>query len=187
MSTTPKQREELALATWLVAALGYRDVAIEPGDRPDVIAQLGGLRIGIEVTQFHGDESADSKGSPARATEEHLARQSPGRSYFMWGTANPNAALVARVTDKIATAAAYDATRYGQLWLLIATGLPKLGAVGATFTLPVFVDIEELNVSTHEPLRGSPFSAVYVHMHLPAALFCWSRESKWHALNVQSG
>ena len=184
MNITAKQREEIDLATRLLAALGLAGAIPESSDRPDVIVHIDGVRTGIEVTLFHADEHEGAKGSSLRATEERLARQSPGQSYPMWGAPNPNAGLIARITDKIATAAVYDATTYGHLWLLISTGIPKLGAVGSTFAFPAFVDIDELNRSTHESLCSSSLSAVYVHMLLPPALFYWSRERKWHAVTL---
>ena len=181
MKITVKQCEEVDLAKRLLAALGHTQVALEPSDQPDVLAQIAGSKIDIEVTQFHADEQTEATGSSLRATEERLAKQSPGRSYSVWGVANPNPALVARIKDKVLTAARYDTSRFSELWLLISTGIPKLGAIGSTFALPAFINIEDLNVSTHELLSGSVFSAVYLHLLLPHALYCWSREKQWHA------
>jgi hypothetical protein len=182
MSVTLKQREEIDLASRLLDALGYRQLVLEPSDRPDVLTQIGNLRVGIEVTQFHGDEEPNKKGSVLRATEERSARQAPNQSYAMNFPINPNPALVARVTDKIALAAAYDKARYDQLWLLIASGIPQLGAVAATFAVSEFVDIKQLNASTHALLSDSPFSAAYIQVHLRRALFRWSPHEKWHSI-----
>jgi hypothetical protein len=187
MNIAAKQSEEIDLAARLFAALGHRQVALEKSDRPDVIAQISGSRIGIEVTQFHADEQKDAKGSSLRATEERLAKQSPGRSYAMWGVAKPNPALIARITDKVAIAAGYDTSRYSQLWLLISTGIPRLGAIGSTLAVPAFINIKDLNVSAHELLSGSTFSVVYLHMLLPRALYCWSRERQWRAIAEGEG
>lgn len=185
MNISPKQREEVDLAARLLATLGHAQIAIEPSDRPDVFAQVGAMRIGIEVTQFHADEHAGATGSSLRANEERLSRQLPDQSYAQWGISNPNPALVARITDKIAASATYETSSYNQLWLLVSASLPKLGAIGSTFALSTFVNVEELNLSTHQPLSNSSFSAVYLHILLSPALFCWSREKKWHAINVQ--
>jgi len=181
-----KQSEELNLATQLLDALGHRHVAVMPDDRPDVLACIDGSRIGIEVTQFHADEQQGAKGSPLRATEEGLAKQSAGGSYLVWGVLNPNPALVARITDKIKTAAAYNSSRYSELWLLVAAGVPKLGAVGATLALPSFINVQDLNLTTHELLCDSSFSAVYLHALLPPAIYCWSRHKKWHTISLNS-
>ena len=146
--------------------------------------QINGVRTGIETTQFRADEHERVRGSALRATEERLARQLQGQPSPVWGISNPNPRLIARITDKIAIAATYDVTSYGQVWLLVSTGIPKLGAVVSTFAFPAFLDIDVLNRATHESLCRSSFSAVYVHMLLPSALFSWSRERKWHVMKV---
>ncbi len=189
MEISPKQQIEVELASRLLAALGCGDITLDPSDRPDVLARIRGLCVGIEVTQFHADGKIESKGSPARADEECTARRSPSKPYFKWGYLNPHPALVSRISDKIETARKYDATRYDQLWLLIAASIPKAGAFATTFVFPDFVGIEELNRSTHKLLLGSPFEKVYIHVHVhsPLALFCWSRERKWHVISGANG
>ena len=186
-SVTQKQREEIDLTSRLLAALGHTCVDVEPSDRPDVIVTIDGTRIGIEVTQFHADEHSGAKGSPLRVIEERLSKQSPGQSYTICGVTNPTIALLSRIQDKITASSGYDRTNFDQLWLLISTGLPKLGAVGATFAVPTFVRVEELNQSTHQSLFNSSFSAVYLQMLLPPALFYWARESKWCSISASGG
>ena len=183
MHIIAKHQEEIALAARLLEALGHADAVPEASDRPDVSVQINDVRTGIEVTQFHADEREGARGSALRATEERSARQSPGQPISVWGISDPNPGLIARIKDKIATAAAYDVTSYGQVWLLVSTGIPKLGAVGSTVALPAFVNIDVLDQATHESLCRSSFSAVYVHMLLPSALFSWSRGRKWHVVN----
>ena len=85
MNTTPKQLEELDLATRFLAALGCAAIELEASDRPDVIVTLHGVRVGIEVTQFHADERLGSIGSPLRKAEVQLARKYPEAPHSMWG------------------------------------------------------------------------------------------------------
>ena len=184
MNTTPKQLEELDLATRFLAALGCAAIELEASDRPDVIVTLHGVRVGIEVTQFHADERLGSIGSPLRKAEVQLARKYPEAPHSMWGVPDPIPALVARISEKVEAALGYDESRYNELWLLITAGIPRLDAIGATLALPAFVEIEKLNQLTHAQLCDSVITQVYFHTILPRSLFGWNRNNKWHSVAV---
>ena len=176
-----KQHEEMELVGRFLAQLGYSHARLECGDRPDLIAVIDGERVGIEETKFHGDEQPGVPGSPLRAAEAQLAKQANGHPYSMWAVADPIPGIVARIKDKIERAAKYDADQYSELWLLISSQLPMLGAVASTFVAPAFVDVSRLNDSTHGLLSASPFSAVHLHLAMTHGLFSWSREQQWYA------
>lgn len=180
-----KQQEEMEQAARFLRALGHVGARLEAGDLPDVIAFIEGRRIGIEVTQFHADEQPDVPGSSLRAAEKKKAKDAGGRPYFQWGVANPLPGLVARIKDKIAIVAAYDETRYAELWLLISSQLPKMGALAATYAVPGFIDIPQLNQDTHAALSRSSFAAVHLHLMLSHAVYSWTRAEQWHVKQVQ--
>ena len=69
--SNPKQTYELELASRLLGALGYDHVPIQSSDRPDVLAQIGEARTGIEVTQFHADEGGIPESVSPRVKEAH--------------------------------------------------------------------------------------------------------------------
>lgn len=189
MTPNPKQSEELDLASRLLVAIGRENVIPIASDRPDVNVIFDGKTVGIEVTQYHGNETiiARSKGSSARAQEVALARSRPNQSYPSWGNADPNPALVARILDKIEKAADYDSSKYYELWLLVAAGIPKLGGITSTVLFPPYVNLTTLESVIGARLQSSVFSAVYIHSHLPSALFIWSRSLGWHTLNATLG
>lgn len=164
----------------LLRALGLQTVEMTPRDRPDVSFVLNGRRIGVEVTQFHSDEvSGGRRGSGARAEESRLSRAAQGGPYYMWVNPDPHSALAARIHEKIAISQRYESGDFDELWLLVAAGIPKVDAVASTALLPFAMDLPRLSASTGSLLERSRFAAVYVHAHLPAGLFWWSRQSGW--------
>lgn len=175
-----KQQEERYLTMRFLHSIGRGDTVLEIGDRPDVIALIDGMRIGIEETKFHSDEQMENTGSALRNQEEKTARLNPNSSYTTAGVIDPLPALIARISDKTTIASGYDTSQFDQLWLLISGQIPKLGAVTATFAIPQFVNIAALNETTHEILRNSSFSAVHFHLIMSHTVFTWSKETKWY-------
>lgn len=161
--------------------IGRPDAPLEAGDRPDVIALVDDERIGIEVTQFHADEKPGGRGgSDLRAQAIEKVRGSGGGPYCQWGVPNPLCGLVTRINKKISTAATYDKKGYDQLWLLVCSQVPEIDAVGATFALPPFIDVPDLNRETHVQLCESHFSAVHLYFIMDRRIFSWSRSGQWH-------
>lgn len=179
---TPKQQEEIDLAARFFSALGHPQTILRPSDRPDIEAEINALKIGIEVTVFHADETNTNNGSALRAAESRIAKQAPGNSYPMWGVIDPNPALVNRIQDKIEVSAKYHAGCYSEFWLLVSANIPVLGAVASTFAIPSFIDPAKLNNATHELLSKSLFSRAYIHTLLSSSLFGWSQSSGWHTV-----
>jgi len=178
-----RHADEVELARRLLDALGRRYFSLTPSDRPDVLAEIEGRRIGIEVTVFHADEAINHKGSALRAAEEKTARDTPGGSYTRWGIIHSLPGLSARITDKISVATAYDQTQFDELWLLIVGQFPKLGAVASTFASPIFLSLDELTQHFDEELRGSRFGRVYLHLWLDQMVYGWSRSETWRLLS----
>lgn len=184
MNIAAKQAEEVDLAVRLLTALRRIPDVVEKRDRPDVLARIGRKTIGIEVTQFHADEGRGHKGSALRAKEEATARQVPGQTYGMWGITDPNPALISRINQKIDRGSNYNNSGLDEVWLLISGGAPRLGAIGSTHAIPAFLNLHDLNASTHASLERSVFSTAYTHLILPSALYCWSRDQGWHRMQV---
>jgi len=181
-----KQILELSLVERLFETLGYKNVPLRPSDRPDVIAELFGHDIGIEVTTFHSDEKEKNKGSFLRAEEAKKAKESGGGPYFIWGgVPDPMPALRVRIEDKVRLATQYDNTKYDDLLLLVAGQLPMLEAVASTFVLPLSLNIDLLNQSFHKILSESPFSAVYIHLIMQQVIYRWTPSTLWQLIKEQ--
>jgi hypothetical protein len=177
-----KHAEEVELARRLFDTLNCKGT-LTASDRPDVIAEIGGRCIGLEITVFHADEKPNHKGSARRAAEEETARKAGGALYGAWGTVDPLPGLTARIAAKISIATAYDAKRFDELWLLIVGQFPKPGAVVSTFASWIFLNLHDLNKHFNEMLSRSPFGRVYLHLGLDQTLYAWSPSEKWRLLS----
>jgi hypothetical protein len=182
-----KHAEEVELARRLFDALNCKGFTLTASDRPDVIAEIGGRCIGVEITVFHADEKPNRKGSALRAAEEETARKAGGALYGAWGIVDPLPGLNARIGEKISIATAYDAKRFDELWLLIVGQFPKPGAVVSTFASPIFLNLDDLNKHFNEMLSRSPFGRVYLHLWLNQTLYAWSPSEKWRFLSGSQG
>ena len=169
-----KHIEELELARRLLIALDCADFELNPSDRPDVDAKIGGRSNGVEVTVFHADEGPGRGGSVLRATEEKTARQAGDGPYGLWDVVDPLPGLITRIRDKVTTAEGYDRSRFAELWLLIVAQLPKPGAVASTFALSAALNAPSLNGHLHELLSGSSFAKAYLHFSLAHTLHSWT-------------
>lgn len=180
---TKKQNVEIDLVRRLLEALSISTFNLKSGDKPDILAEFSSRRIGIEVTEYHGDEGQNSnRGSIQRRNEEQISRLANGGAYTMWGSLNPLPALIARIKDKIERAHSYGNLDFNELWLLIAASVPQLGAVCSTFMDPITLNLNDLNAATDKNLRNSPFSRVYLHSLLGHTLHEWSNDKGWQVL-----
>ena len=177
-----KQTEDMDLVARFLCELGWTDVCLEAGDRPDVVALINRKSIGIEVTKFHADERPTFKGSTLRVEEKKKVSKSGGGAYAMWGVTNLIPGLVTRINEKIKVATTYDHTCYEQLWLLISSQIPMVNAVVSTFAFPL--DISELNDATHAQLCRSLFSAVHFHLMMTHGVYSWSRTERWQVAKI---
>lgn len=176
-----KHAEEVELARRLFDALNYKDFTLTASDRPDVVAEIGGRCVGVEITVFHADEKPNRKGSALRAAEEEIARKAGGASYAAWGIVDPLPGLHTRIGEKISVATAYDAKKFDELWLLIVGQFPKPGAVVSTY--PPSICPDDLNRHFNRMLSKSPFGRVYLHLLLDQTLYAWSASEKWRLLS----
>lgn len=185
--TDYKQQDEREVTMRFLNAIGRGNAVLTAGDRPDVIALIDGMRIGIEETKYHSDEQLGQSGSLLRNQEKKTAKLNLNQSYTVSSVADPIPALVARIQDKINISSKYDVSHIDQLWLLISGQVPQLGAVGATYVIPWLVDIAKLNAATHKLLTDSAFSAVHFHLMMTGTVFTWSRGTKWSQCDLRKG
>jgi len=146
--------------------------------KPDVSAiLLGGRKIALEVTVVHADEHDSNR---LRAQEIKTESQKNGGLYAMWGNTRPIEAIAHRLNDKVNKK--YDLEQDQELWLLLSSSTPQLGAVVATTLVPMFMSVEDLNKCTHSLLSRSKFHHVYLHMILGGGIYKWSRSTSWELI-----
>jgi hypothetical protein len=174
--------QQIELTRRLLLALDCGEFVLNPSDRPDVDAAIGGRSIGVEVTVFHADEGLGRRGSVLRATEEKAAKQAGGDPYLMWGIIDPLPGLITRINDKVTIAEDYDRRRFDELWLLIVGQFPKPGAVGSTFALSAALNAPCLNRHLHELLSKSPFARAYLYLSLEQTIYAWTPSEGWRLL-----
>ncbi len=175
---------ECALVTRLLEALGLPGVPSDPKKTygretgADVEVRLAARRIGVQVTEYHGDEGQG--GSALRAQEESDAAKSIIRAYAV--PTDASCGLTKRFSDKLAKASRHTFDEFAEVWLLIAAFLPKLGAVAATSAVPIFITTEWLEQHFGEALRASTYQRAFFHVHLWPALYEWSLEGGWKVI-----
>ncbi len=181
---SPKFEFECALVTRLLEALGLPGVPSDPKKTygretgADVEVRLASRRIGVQVTEYHGEEGEN--GSALRAQEESDSAKGIIRGYFV--PADARGGLTKRLHDKLAKANSYAFKEFSEVWLLIAAFLPKLGAVAATSAMPIFITAEWLEQHFGESLRASKYQRVFFHVHLWSALYEWSLDRGWRVV-----
>jgi len=173
---------ESALVTRLLEALGLSGALSDPKKTygretgADVEVRFAARRIGVQVTEYHGDEGG-SGGSALRAQEESDAAKGIIRGYFV--PTDASRGLTKRFRDKVAKASRYTFKEFSEVWLLVAAFLPTPGAVAATSAMPIFISTEWLGQRFGEVLRASKYQRVFFHVHLWPALYEWSLDSGW--------
>jgi hypothetical protein len=186
MAKTRKYDVEAALVARLLAALGVDDASLSDPMQTygretgaDVEVRLGTLRIGAQVTEFHGDDGP--RGSAIRQQEEADARRNIVTGG--WIQPVPQAGLIRRVREKAVKAGAHTFEEFAEVWLLVAASIPKLGAVRATFLLPWLLSSRQLEQDLGDELRESKYDRAFIHVDLGATLFEWSRSAGWRCVH----
>src|SRR6266496_5808615 len=116
---SPKFELECALVTRLLEALGLPGVPSDPKKTygretgADVEVRLAARRIGVQVTEYHGDEG--KSGSAIRAQEESDSAKGIIHGYFV--PADASGGLTKRFRDKLAKASSYAFKEFSEVWL----------------------------------------------------------------------
>jgi hypothetical protein len=189
-SPSPKQDHERYLVQHLcLEALGKEITTLIQQDRPDVLVEFDGMRVGIEVTVFHADEGINGKGSLIRMEEQIAAGRARARggAYQLYvPDMDPTAALASRVKDKCGNFG-LKTSSIDELWLLVAGGLvDDIGRLAATGVDPKRLQVSELNKLTHDALTASEFDRAYFDVHSWGSLYRWTRSGKWKAAKCAS-
>ena len=179
-----KQSIECAIVRRFLVDLGASSDSAAPRDRPDVEVVVSGRRIGIEVTVFHSDETANAKGSLYRQSESKLAGRNRDAVYSMNTTTQPELAISSRIIDKAIKATGYETNSFDEIWLLIAAQIPEPGAIASTYIFDQFLNCESLTQETTLDLNSSVFSKAFIYLMMNHAIFQWDRGGAWSRANL---
>ena len=122
----------------------------------DVIAIVGGRRIGIQVTEL---DTGDLPGR-ARVSEKAVwndAQECGHSTYGSWAQNDPSklvAAIARAVTSKMQQIVGCD-----EAWLLISASLPEMGTLASTFVITQWLPADALNAATISKLA----TCNYIH------------------------
>lgn len=135
-------------------------------------------KIGIQVTVFHSDEASVKNGSEScRGREEKDKKLEIIQAYGVPTDYRP--ALQKRIEEKISKAQSYSFNEFDEVWLVITASLPQHGAIASTTIISSFINIEELNIDSHEALSQSKYSTVFLYVYNEKAIFQWQPLTKW--------
>ena len=179
---------ELLIRRHGLAAGRYIDPNKEARDETgaDVIAIVGGRRIGIQVTQL---DTGDLRGR-ARASEKAVwndAQECGYSTYGSWAQNDPSklvAAIARAVTSKMQQIVGCD-----EAWLLISASLPEMGTLASTFVITQWLPADALNAATISKLAACNYTYAFLHVLVgnDDALYVWSRGGKWQKQTQQVG
>jgi hypothetical protein len=170
-------------------ALGRHDVQIRPQKppHPDVLVEIDTKRIAVETTDYHGDEANRGGSALRRQEEQHAAAGEITGSY---GPLDPTPGLVKRINEKVPKS--YDLTNVDELWLVIFSSVPQIGAFTSTFLIPQALDCNKLSEKTGSSLEKSQFDCCHIFCfsaHNGPRLYSWKRGDHWrdtsHSLVVK--
>jgi hypothetical protein len=164
----------------------YRDPNAEAGGETgaDVLVELtNACRIGIQVTMIDMGEQAGQ----SAAGERRLARAAQNQGsgvYATWVQNDPHkilAAIARSVCRKAEIAKRHDRTLFDELWLLMCTGVPEPGLIGATLAMTPWLDTVTLDEATLVELLGSNYSRAFLLpvLNVERALYSWEIGHSW--------
>jgi hypothetical protein len=145
----------------------------------DVLAIVGGKRIGIQVTQIDNGYSLPSvTDAPimGRGPEKRLARECQIYAGF---AENDSAKVVANIAAAIGRKALHRVTGFDELWLLVVAGVPETGSVISTFVLSTHLSPTHLDAETGHDLMQSSYNRMFLLpvLSVERALFQWAKPS----------
>jgi hypothetical protein len=145
----------------------------------DVLAIIGGKRIGIQVTQIDNCYSLPGvTDTPirGRGAEKRLARECQTYAGF---AENDSAEVVANIAAVIGRKALHRVAGFDELWLLVAAGVPETGSVISTFVFSAHLSPAPLDAATGHDLMRSSYNRVFLLpvLGVGRALFQWAKPS----------
>jgi hypothetical protein len=190
--TVTKFDKERDIVDRFLQLLGYSNyslhdpnLGVKVDTRADVLVEVGGRRIGVQVTEFHADEGAIAarQGSQLRSQESKKAAQ--GLPAAMFVNPNPMPGLVHRISEK--SVKQWSSMAFNDTILLIAASVPQLGGTASTFVWAARLNEDELNAQLSPILEGSKYSAAYLFNMIDKsgpAVYKWCRQTGWKKLDL---
>jgi hypothetical protein len=152
----------------------------------DVLAIIGGRRIGIQVTQIDNAYSLPDAAGPitGHGAEKRLANAQQPYAGF---AENDPAKIVANIAAALHPKALHRVTGFDELWLLVAAGVPENGGVISTFILSAHLPLDKLDAATTPDLMQSSYSRAFLLpvLGVERALFEWAKPSGPWSLHVE--
>ena len=170
-----KQNFEAEAVRRVLKQRGLPYVDLQVGDKPDVVARIGGVDVGIEVTMLHPDDLGTKSGSRLRRQEEHLKAKADDAAYAMWVPISPFDALRARIQDK--EGKKYPRPPGGELWLLIVHSIPEPGRVASTFVFRY--PVQDFADQLAPVLQGRAFDRVLFYDMMCERIIEWAPGIGW--------
>jgi hypothetical protein len=145
----------------------------------DVVALIGGCRIGIQVTDLDTGEAAGT----ARAAETKLWRDAAKRGsiYGTWAQ-NDTGKIIDAIARSLSRKARMSFADFDEFWLLMCAGVPQLGAIGATSVMTSWLTTDALDAATLQSLSASKYTRAFIQAILGVeekALYQWHRDAEW--------
>ena len=145
----------------------------------DLVVVLTGRRIGIQVTDLDtGKTPGQVRNLESRLTREADKR---GSTYFAWAQNAPEEILTA-IRRSISRKTRTSCSDFDEFWLLICSGVPKMGAITSTFAMTPWIGVSALNDMTLQSLEKSKYHRAFIHAILGVeeyALYEWRRGGSW--------
>lgn len=150
----------------------------------DVIAVIGGRRIGIQVTEL---DTGDRPGQ-ARATEKILWREAQEKgqeTYAAWAQNDPSklvSAIARAIASKVQHIVGCD-----EAWLLVSASVPEQGSLVSTFIITSWLPLDALEAATANHLAECKYNCAFLHAVVgdEQAIYCWTPRHRWEKLTVQ--
>jgi hypothetical protein len=180
-----KYERERALVELLMHRRGlvaesFIDPNQEAGDETgaDVIAIVGGRRIGVQVTEL------DTGDIPGRARVSEKASwseaQELGQGTYAGWAQNDLSKLVSAIARAIASKI-QQIVGCHEAWLLVSASLPEPGALVSTFVVTQWLPTKALDAATINHLAKCEYTHAFLHtiVGIEDALYWWQAGGNW--------
>jgi hypothetical protein len=144
----------------------------------DVIAVVGGHRIGVQVTELDtGDVPGQARASEKASWNE--AQEGGQRPYAGWAQNDPSklvSAVARAIASKVQQIVGCD-----EAWLLVSASLPELGTLVSTFVITQWLPANALDAATISHLAKCKYTQAFLHVIVGSedALYWWRAGGNW--------
>lgn len=143
----------------------------------DVLAVIGGQRIGVQHTDVECAVSISGKVARGRGKPRALEKKAGEKGQYAGFGENDPEKLLANIVRAIIEKTTKQMADFDQNWMLVVAGNPN--APLSTFVMTQLVTPDGLNLLTAQPLSASVFDRAFMLAILGTerALFEWNRAS----------